>query len=55
MRHDLPAGGRRLVQKAEGYVATIAGGTVIQDHDEPTGERPGRLIRSGATHAGGAA
>jgi N-acyl-D-aspartate/D-glutamate deacylase len=43
--YDLPAGGRRIVQRARGYVATIKRGVVVRDHDEPTGERPGRLVR----------
>ncbi len=38
-------GGRRLLQKATGYVATIKGGTVTFDHGEATGELPGRLVR----------
>jgi N-acyl-D-amino-acid deacylase len=45
MVYDLPAGGRRLVQRASGYVATVKRGVVVRDHDEPTGERPGRLVR----------
>jgi N-acyl-D-aspartate/D-glutamate deacylase len=45
MAHDLPAGARRLVQKAEGYDATFVAGVQIVDHDEFTGELPGRLIR----------
>jgi N-acyl-D-aspartate/D-glutamate deacylase len=45
MVYDLPAGGRRLIQRAEGYLATIKSGVVVRDHDEPTGERPGRLLR----------
>jgi N-acyl-D-aspartate/D-glutamate deacylase len=45
MAHDLPAGARRLVQKADGYVATFVAGVQIVDHDEFTGELPGRLIR----------
>jgi N-acyl-D-aspartate/D-glutamate deacylase len=44
--HDLPAGGRRLVQRAEGYVATIAAGEVTYRSGEPTGALPGRLVRS---------
>lgn len=43
---DLPAGGTRLLQAAEGYVATIVGGVVTRENDEFTGELPGRLIRS---------
>ena len=42
---DLPAGGRRLLQKASGYVATVKGGTVTFEHGEPTGALPGRLVR----------
>lgn len=45
VRHDLPAGSRRLVQRAEGYRATIVAGTVTRENDADTGERPGRLIR----------
>ena len=45
MVYDLPAGGRRLVQRARGYVATVKRGKVIREHDESTGERPGRLLR----------
>jgi N-acyl-D-aspartate/D-glutamate deacylase len=45
IRHDLPAGGRRLVQEATGYVATIAAGQVTYEHGQATGPLPGRLIR----------
>jgi N-acyl-D-amino-acid deacylase len=45
MVYDLPAGGRRLIQRARGYAATIKRGVVVRDHDEATGERPGRLVR----------
>jgi N-acyl-D-amino-acid deacylase len=45
MAYDLPAGGRRLVQRAEGYVATIASGQTILEQGEPTGSLPGRLLR----------
>ncbi|MEZ5237614.1 MAG: amidohydrolase family protein [Microthrixaceae bacterium] len=45
MVHDLPAGGRRLVQESRGYVATICAGTPVRLDDEPTGARPGRLVR----------
>lgn len=44
--HDMPAGGRRLVQKASGYVATLVSGVPTLRHDELTGARPGRLIRN---------
>lgn len=43
--NDLPAGGRRLVQRADGYVATIVSGRVAFREGEPTGELNGRLIR----------
>lgn len=43
--YDLPAGGRRLVQRAHGYVATIVSGVVTQRDGEPTGALPGRLVR----------
>jgi len=42
---DLPANGRRLVQKATGYRATVKSGTVIFAEGEPTGALPGRLLR----------
>jgi N-acyl-D-amino-acid deacylase len=45
MAHDLPAGGKRLVQSAAGYVATVKSGVVVRERDQPTGERPGRLLR----------
>jgi N-acyl-D-aspartate/D-glutamate deacylase len=44
--NDLPAGGTRLLQAAEGYVATIVRGVVTRENDAFTGERPGRLVRS---------
>ena len=42
---DLPAGGKRLHQRADGYVATIVHGKVIARNGQPTAERPGRLVR----------
>ena len=42
---DLPAGGKRLLQKAEGYVATIKNGQVTFRDGQWTGETPGGLIR----------
>jgi len=45
--HDLPAGGRRLVQRAEGYRATLVAGTPVFENGEDTGARPGRLVRAG--------
>ncbi|OSC42659.1 N-acyl-D-amino-acid deacylase family protein [Mycobacterium decipiens] len=43
--YDLPAGGRRLDQTAEGYVATVVSGEVIAECGVPTAARPGRLVR----------
>jgi N-acyl-D-amino-acid deacylase len=45
--HDLPAGGRRLVQRVDGYRATLVAGTPIFENGEDTGARPGRLVRAG--------
>ena len=43
--YDLPAGGRRLMQQAEGYVATILSGEVVSRNGVSTGRLPGRLVR----------
>jgi N-acyl-D-amino-acid deacylase len=43
---DLPAGGRRILQDATGYVATIVSGVVTRRDDADTGARPGRLVRA---------
>ena len=43
---DLPAGGRRILQDATGYVATIVSGVVTRRNDKDTGARPGRLVRA---------
>ncbi len=45
MVHDLPADGRRLVQRASGYRATLVAGEVVMRDGEPTGALPGRLVR----------
>jgi N-acyl-D-aspartate/D-glutamate deacylase len=45
MVHDLPAGGRRLIQRANGYGATLCAGVPVRLDDEATGERPGHLLR----------
>jgi N-acyl-D-aspartate/D-glutamate deacylase len=42
---DLPAGGRRLMQKARGYVATVKAGQVTYRNGEATGALPGGLVR----------
>ncbi len=43
--YDLPAGGRRLMQRAGGYAATVVAGQVTYLDGEPTGALPGRLVR----------
>lgn len=43
--YDLPSGGRRLIQRSEGYRATIVSGVITIRNDQPTGNLPGRLIR----------
>jgi N-acyl-D-aspartate/D-glutamate deacylase len=45
MVYDLPAGGRRLVQGARGYDATVVSGVVTRRFGTDTGARPGRLLR----------
>jgi N-acyl-D-amino-acid deacylase len=43
--YDLPAGGRRLDQTADGYAATIVSGEIIVENGVPTAARPGKLVR----------
>ncbi len=45
MRYDQPAGAPRLVQRADGYIATILSGVPVHENGEATGDLPGRLIR----------
>jgi N-acyl-D-aspartate/D-glutamate deacylase len=45
MVYDLPAGGRRLIQKIDGYRYTIVDGVVTYEDGQPTGKMPGKLIR----------
>ncbi len=47
--YDLPSGGRRLVQRADGYAATVVSGTVVQRAGVPSGLLPGRLVRGPQT------
>jgi len=47
MKRDLPAGGQRLMQWADGYVATLVNGTAVAEQGRLTGETPGRLVRLG--------
>jgi N-acyl-D-aspartate/D-glutamate deacylase len=46
MADDLPAGGKRLLQRARGYRATLVAGEIVMQDGEPTGALPGRLVRS---------
>jgi N-acyl-D-aspartate/D-glutamate deacylase len=43
--YDLPAGGKRLLQRATGYAATVLSGAVTFENGESTGELPGKLVR----------
>jgi len=45
VQYDLPSGGRRLMQYADGYVATIVNGQTVYLGGQPTGALPGRLVR----------
>ena len=45
--NDLPAGGRRFVQRVDGYRATFVAGTPTFEDGEHTGAMPGRLVRAG--------
>ncbi len=51
MVYDLPSGGKRLIQRAHGYRATICNGVVTYEDGVHTGALPGRLIRGGAAPA----
>ncbi len=44
---DLPAGGKRFLQNARGYRATVVSGAITLRDDRLTGKRPGRVIRGG--------
>lgn len=46
VRYDLPAGGRRLVQRVDGYVATLVSGVPVFENGEYTGATPGKLVRA---------
>jgi N-acyl-D-aspartate/D-glutamate deacylase len=47
IRADLPTGARRILQPATGYLARLVNGVMVRRNDIDTGERPGRLLRSG--------
>jgi len=46
---DLPAGGKRFLQKAQGYIGTWVAGQCVARAGEATDARPGRLVRMGQT------
>jgi N-acyl-D-aspartate/D-glutamate deacylase len=48
MVFDLPANGRRFVQRADGYKFTIVSGEVTFQDGESTGAMPGKVVRGGA-------
>ena len=43
--YDLPAGGKRLIQRTEGFDATIVSGEIVYRNGEASGAFPGRLVR----------
>jgi N-acyl-D-aspartate/D-glutamate deacylase len=47
--HDLPTGAPRLMQIADGILATYVAGAPVRVRNDDTGARPGRLLRSGAS------
>jgi N-acyl-D-aspartate/D-glutamate deacylase len=47
LRHDLPTGASRILQGADGYLATLVNGVVTRRSDADTGARPGYLVRGG--------
>ena len=53
MIYDLPANGKRLVQKAQGYRMTIKAGVITYENGDHTGALPGKLIRGGQSQPSG--
>ncbi|HLW70995.1 MAG TPA: amidohydrolase family protein [Candidatus Binataceae bacterium] len=51
LTYDLPAGARRLKQKAEGVMATVVNGQVLLRNNEHTGALPGKLLRGPLAHS----
>jgi N-acyl-D-aspartate/D-glutamate deacylase len=49
--HDMPANGRRFVQRVEGYEATLVAGEPIFERGTATGAMPGKLVRAGRVGA----
>jgi N-acyl-D-aspartate/D-glutamate deacylase len=50
---DLPAGGQRVLQGADGYLHTIVSGIEVYSNGEATGALPGRLVRGAQPAVGG--
>jgi N-acyl-D-aspartate/D-glutamate deacylase len=44
--HDLPAGAKRVLQRSDGFVATVVAGEIVQRNGVDTGARPGHVVRS---------
>jgi N-acyl-D-aspartate/D-glutamate deacylase len=55
MTHDLPTGGRRLLQRADGYRHTVVNGIETYRDGEATGELPGTVIRGARARPSGPA
>jgi N-acyl-D-aspartate/D-glutamate deacylase len=49
--HDMPAQGRRFIQRVDGYRATLVAGTPIFEQGAHTGAMPGKLVRAGQDNA----
>jgi N-acyl-D-amino-acid deacylase len=50
--YDLPAGGKRLIQRTKGFDATIVSGQIVYRNGKATGALPGRLVRGVQTAPG---
>ena len=46
VRHDLPGGGQRLIQQADGIACTVVNGQVLVEDGKPTGALPGKVLRN---------
>jgi N-acyl-D-aspartate/D-glutamate deacylase len=55
LMHDMPANGRRFVQKVEGYEMTVCAGQPTFERGEHTGAMPGKLVRAGGSARAGLA
>jgi N-acyl-D-aspartate/D-glutamate deacylase len=53
--HDMPANGRRFVQRVDGYEATICAGQPIFERGTHTGALPGKLVRANGQAGAGLA